>query len=252
MFSWFRNRRRRKILARAFPETWEAILAENARFASELDLEQQSKLRGAIQVLVAEKNWEGCGGLQLRDEHRVTIAAQIARMTLHFEHEYFEAVQSILVYPTAYLARSIADMGSGVVVEGQSGRAGEAWYRGPVILSWADVLSTGRGQRGAHNVVVHEFAHQFDMRNGPFADGIPVIESPALAQRWNAVMSAACEELGEMCRRGMPSIIDCYGATDRAEFFAVASEAYFEQPQALHHQWPEVFDLLEQFYSPPP
>jgi Mlc titration factor MtfA (ptsG expression regulator) len=248
MFGWLQKRRRRKLMTSPFPATWETYLAHNARFTEQLSPLENGQLREAIQVFVAEKNWEGCAGLVVTDEHRVTIAAQMARMILYFENEYFDQVLSILIYPNTYLAKSTNQMGSGVIVEGDSGRLGEAWYRGPVILSWADVLATAHHLNQGHNVVIHEFAHQLDMRNGRTADGVPTIESATVAERWLQVMPRAFEKLGHMCREGLPSVLDCYGATSPAEFFAVASESYFEQPSQLAHQWPAVFELLDTFY----
>ena len=248
LFQWFKKRRRQRILAEGFPPEWEHILKLNAVFMRSLPVSQQSKIRADIQILVAEKNWEGCGGLTLSDEHRITVAAQIARMTLHFEAEYFDDVQSILLYPVAYTAKASEHLGSGVVVEGPSDRLGEAWYRGPVILAWADVLHTARHSGSRQNVVIHEFAHQLDMRNGSHADGYPTIESPRIAEEWLRVMPQALERLTELCRSGVASVLDCYGATNPAEFFAVASESYFQQPKELKQQWPHVFELLDGFY----
>ena len=220
----------------------------NAGFMSSLSPPQQLKIRQAIQIFVAEKNWEGCGGLVLTDEHRVTIAAHMARMTLHFDQDYFDSVLSILVYPAAYQAKSQEQLGGGVIVEGSSGRLGEAWHRGPVILSWSEVLENVRDEYPQRNVVIHEFAHQIDMRNGSHADGFPPLESPEVAQRWSRTMPAAFDELRHKCQMGIPDLLDCYGATNPAEFFAVASESYFEQPGELEYQWPDVFELLDGFY----
>jgi Mlc titration factor MtfA (ptsG expression regulator) len=250
LFAWLRSRRRRKIAAQPFPAAWDSILKTNAYFYWNLSHDRQLRVRQYIQILVAEKNWEGCGGLVLRDEHRVTIAAQLAKFTRGNPEETFDQVRSILIYPDAYMARSHNQIGAGVIVESASGRLGEAWYRGPVILSWADVLTTSRGTGYGRNVVVHEFAHQLDMRNGSHADGIPVIESADFARRWVQTMPLAWERLIRECQSGISTCLDCYGATNQAEFFAVASEAYFELPDDLQSQWPEVYRLLNEFYDP--
>ncbi len=249
MFSWFRHRRRRRLLAQPFPSDWEEILRAHARFAEDFTAAQHVKLRQSIQLLVPEKNWEGCGGLRLTDEHRVTIAAQIARMTLHFDNELFDEVLSILVYPGAYQATSRDPLSGGLVIESASGRAGEAWHRGPVILSWDDVMENVFDPTPHRNLVIHEFAHQLDMRNGSHADGFPVIESPVWAERWRQVLPASYDELTQLCQQHIPSILDCYGATSPAELFAVASESYFEQAVELRFQWPQLFELLDHFYS---
>lgn len=248
MFGWFRKRRRQRQAAQPFPSEWHDIIDNNARFVYRLSPALQKKIGRAIQIMVAEKNWEGCGGLQITDEQRVTIAAHMARMTVHFEADYFDDVLSVLVYPAAYLAQSQQQIAGGVVVEGSDGRMGEAWHRGPVILSWADVLENVRDAYPQRNVIIHEFAHQLDMRNGGHADGIPPIESASEAERWRQIIPAAFEELQYRCQHHLPSLLDCYGATSPAEFFAVASESYFEQPQEFKTEWPVVFELFDDFY----
>lgn len=249
VFGWIRALRRRRLLQQPFPDSWKEILRNNARFVNGLDAASAQRLQRSIRILVAEKHWEGCGGLRIDDEHRVTIAAQIARMTLGFNNEYFPETQSILLYPDAYVATSQEQMGAGIVVESQSGRLGEAWYRGPVILSWQDVLATGRRQNFARNVVVHEFAHQLDMRNGRHPDGIPVIESAPFAELWQSTIAVELENLRTLCRQGVPNVLDCYGATSEAELFAVATEVYFEEPAELQREWPSLYRILSQFYT---
>lgn len=248
VLGWLRKYRRGRILAQPFPPEWQSILDRNGRFSHTLSDDMQIKLKQAVRIIVAEKHWEGCGGLKIDDEHRVTIAAQIARLTLHFERDYFDEIQSILVYPAAYVAKSEDRLSGGVVIESNSGRLGEAWYRGPVILSWADILESVRSSYTERNVVIHEFAHQLDMRNGGGADGYPVIESPEVAGQWSRLMPQAFDELRRLCQQGIPAVFDCYGATSQAEFFAVVSESYFEQPDAFKEVWPDVFQLFDDFY----
>ncbi len=251
MFGWFRNKRRRRLAASAFPEEWEAVLRENADFFWQLEPYQQRRIRAAILVFANEKNFEGCGGQVITHVHRVTIAAQMARLTLGFDQEWFDAVKSILVYPDAYRAQSKELLGA-TVIEGDSERLGEAWYRGPVILSWVDVLASSRGENFGRNVVVHEFAHQLDMQNGSHADGVPVIEDSRLAQLWLDTLHRDYQQLTALCQAGTPTTLDCYGATNHAEFFAVCSEAFFEQPQQLRFEWPEMYGLLGRFYRQTP
>lgn len=249
MLGWLRRYRRSRILARPFPQAWQNILDSNGRFYLFLSEALQFKLKQSIQIIVAEKHWEGCGGLRIDDEHRVTIAAQIARLTLYFPDDYFDDIQSVLVYPAAYVAKSEDRLPGGIVIESNSGRLGEAWYRGPVILSWADILESVQNSWADRNVIIHEFAHQLDMRNGGGADGYPVIESAEVAKKWSEIMPTALAELRSLCQQGIPTVLDCYGATSQAEFFAVASESYFEQPAAFQNQWPDVFQLFDSFYQ---
>ena len=140
LFRWLKNRRRRALLARPFPPAWLDALSQNVRLYAALSADEQAKVRDYVRVFVTEKNWEGCGGLQMTDEIRVTIAANVAILVLGFEQQYFDRVLSILVYPTAYVAQGKVYSESGVVLEGDSAREGETSYRGPIVLAWSDVL----------------------------------------------------------------------------------------------------------------
>ncbi len=251
MFRLLQKYRRRRLQLRPLPASWAETVARHAPFRARMTPELQRKLDVGIQVLVAEKNWEGCGGLRINDEHRVTISAHAARLTLGFDDDYFDDVLSILVYPDAYEAPSRDVVGPGVIVEGAASRLGEAWYRGPIVLAWSDVLQAGRG-RHPRNVVVHEFAHKLDMRNGPSADGVPVIESIADAKQWVRVTQRDYARLCAACRHGARQILDCYGTTNTAEFFAVATEAFFETPRELAADWPDLFKVLRKFYRQQP
>ena len=250
MLGWLRRRRRRRWQSERFPDAWIDILTHNVPFYGRLPTTMQHKVRAWTQVMVAEKHWEGCGGLSLGDEHRVTIAGHAARLTFGFEQEYFDEIDSILVYPSAYEARTQRVVGPGVVIEDRVGRIGEAWYRGPIIVSWSDVIAQGRPP--GRNVILHEFAHQLDMRNGRVADGVPVTRTRAEADRWQAVTSRDYARLVEACQQGHRGMLDCYGATSPAEFFAVATEAFFECPVEMAREWPEYFELLSQFYGQRP
>jgi Mlc titration factor MtfA (ptsG expression regulator) len=249
---WFRHFRRRRGSSDRLPDAWMDILRENAPFSSRLPADQQAKLRRSINIMVAEKYWEGCGGLTMTDQIKVTVAAHASRLTLGFDGEHFDGVRSILVYPNAYLAPQHQPVGSGVVVEAQSGRTGEAWPGGPVILSWADALAGARQTNWSHNLILHEFAHQLDLQNGRHADGVPVIESAGEAQTWLRVMTAHYDQLRQQCSRGRATVLDCYGAVNMAEFFAVATEAFFQIPQLLRADAPELYAVLRTFYRQDP
>ena len=233
VFRWFRNRRRRHWQNEPLSPTWRDILQRHAQFFRGLPREFQDKLVASTQVLVAEKHWEGCGGLTMTDEVKVTVAAHASRLTLGFDDQYFDNVQTVLVYPDAYVAPSQQVVGPGIVIESHAGRAGEAWHRGPVILSWSDVLAGAHGISRGRNVVLHEFAHQLDLQNGPVADGIPVIESRVQADTWQRCMQEHFDALCRDCTQARATLLDCYGSKSQAEFFAVASEAFFEMPSAM-------------------
>jgi Mlc titration factor MtfA (ptsG expression regulator) len=247
---WWKQRRRRKLLARPLPDLWRATLDEVALY-QRLSAAEQAGVGNYLRVFIPEKNWEGCRGFQITAEVQVIIAAQVAILVLGFGDEYFDQVQSILVYPDSYVAKDNTLTG-GFVLEGQSARAGEAWHRGPVILSWPDVLADAHGDRGGHNLVLHEFAHQLDMLNGRVADGVPPMESAGELERWTRVVEREYERLVADCTRGYPPLLDCYGTKHKSEFFAVATEAFFEQPRAMQHHHQELYELFCDFYRQDP
>ncbi len=178
IFSWLKRRRRSRLLATPFPNAWLANLDANVPHYGLLTPEEQEKLRRDLRVFAAEKNWEGCGGLTISDEMKVTIAAQACLLTLARDDDDFERVLSILVYPTEYAVPDQRQRQDFSII-GESERLGEAWYRGPVILSWADALEDSRHLGGGQNLIWHEFAHQLDMLDREI-DG-----TPPLANRSN-------------------------------------------------------------------
>ena len=251
-FRWLKNRRRRALIGEPFRPSWLDVLRHNVRLYAALTADEQATVRNYVRVFVAEKHWEGCGGLEMTDEIRVTIAAHVAILVLGFGEQYFDRVLSILVYPTAYVAPGRTIGASGVVLEGDSFREGETWYRGPIVLAWSDVLAGGREERHGSNVVLHEFAHQLDMLNGRNVDGTPPLETDEQYRRWNEVFDDHYRRLVDDCQQGHPTLLDCYGATSPAEFFAVASEMFFMRPQALEHRHPELYAIFSEFYRQQP
>jgi Mlc titration factor MtfA (ptsG expression regulator) len=246
MFLWLKKRRRRKLLAKPFPQAWEDVLRRNVPVFECLSREQQQKLRGCIRVFVAEKHWTGCGGLKMSDEIKVTVAGWACLLLLGISGEfYFDRVRSILVYPGAFV-QPPQFQGSGGIIDEDRAATGEAWQRGPVILSWEDVLADGRAAGDGRNLVLHEFAHQIDALDGEMGGSPPM--SRRAGQRWKEVVEREFRRLEDAVRRGRPTLLDDYGATNRAEFFAVATECFFEQPAALQRRHGELYDVLRDFY----
>ncbi|HEV3439621.1 MAG TPA: M90 family metallopeptidase [Gemmata sp.] len=246
LFSWLDRRRREHILAAPFRADWLDYLQKNVALYSFLSATDQAKLRDDLRIFISEKSWEGCGGLTMTDEIKVTIAAQACLLLLGVEHEYFDHVQTILVYPSAYRAPDGEVGPDGVVHEG-IGRLGEAWPGGPVILGWDAVLEGGRNPEKGNNVVLHEFAHQLDFLDG-LADGTPPLRSAEEYRRWHAVMTAEYDRLCKASDQGKATVLDQYGATNPAEFFAVATECFFEKPLQLQHSHPQMYDVLRDYY----
>ena len=242
-FNWLRDRHRRRLLAQPFPPVWQDYLHGNVTHFQHLNAEEQRRLCNDLRIFVAEKYWEGCRGLAVTDEMKVTIAGQACLLVLGIPHNYFAQVQTILIYPRAYRVPRHRYFEGGLVLEGTDPVLGTAHYRGPVILSWADV----QGPHGGHNVVLHEFAHQLDFLNG-LVDGTPPLENPDDYETWREVMTAEFEQLRHESKEGRPTLLDPYGATNEGEFFAVATECFFEQPVEMAQRHPRLYDLLRDYY----
>ncbi len=176
LFSWLKKRRRRKILTEPFPPAWLDVVHNNVAHYQSLTGAEQAKLRDDLRIFIAEREWEGCGGLEMTDEIKVTIAAQACLLVLALDLDLYRKVQTILVYPSAYRAPpEIGILEAPRLVE-EKDLLGEARYRGPVSLSWDEVLKGGRQPGTGENLVFHEFAHQLDMADG-LIDGTPAAGS---------------------------------------------------------------------------
>jgi MtfA peptidase len=250
IFSWLRKRRRDRILAQPFPPKWLEYLDRNVPHYRLLTTEEQARLRDNLLVFIAEKNWEGCAGLELTDEMKVTIAGEACLMALGLEGEPFGRVESILVYPSAYLVPE-ERWHEGWSIVGQQQREGEAHYRGPVILSWADVRRDSRRTGRGRNLVWHEFAHQLDMLDRS-VNGTPPLADPKERRRWHDVMTAEYEQLIADAQEGHATLLDTYGATNETEFFAVASECFFDCPVELRAEHTALYELLRDYYGQDP
>jgi Mlc titration factor MtfA (ptsG expression regulator) len=252
VFGLFNERRRDRLRAEPFPSAWRAILEHNLGFFRRLSEEDRDELLGHIQVFLAEKHFEGCGGLELTAEIRVTIAAQACLLLLHRKTDYYPELTSILVYPTGYTADEERYIGGGVWEEGPEDRLGHTGsHLRALVLAW-DAASRGAADPSdGENVVLHEFAHQLDFENRN-ADGTPALDTHAEYLAWARVMGAEFNELRRAEAVGAPTLLDGYGATNPTEFFAVATEAFFERPRALRSRHPELYRELQKFYKQDP
>lgn len=250
IFNWLRDRRRKKILSQPFPEAWLAYLQQNVWHYAHLTEDERRKLQDDLRIFIAEKNWEGCGGQAITDEVRVTIAALVCILVLHLDHDYFPQVKSILVYPSAYNVPATRTHG-GLVVEEVDTRLGEAWYRGPVVLSWEDVLAGGQHRSAGKNLIFHEFAHQIDMQDR-VVDGTPPLLEGSQLQQWREVMTAEFRKLVRSSESGCATLLDQYGTTSEGEFFSVATECFFERSVALRTRHPRLYDTLRMYYHQDP
>ncbi|HSZ81417.1 MAG TPA: M90 family metallopeptidase [Polyangia bacterium] len=246
-----RRRRRAAVRRRPIPDEWRALIDRNVPYVGRLPPEDRAELFGLVQVFLAEKHFEGCGGLELTDEVRVTIAAQACVLLLHRDTDDYPNLTSILVYPTTYVVREGRRTAEGLVAEGPQARLGESWARDVVVLAWDSVLSGAADIHDGHNVVLHEFAHQLDQEGGD-GDGAPALPRRSMYVAWARVLGHDFDQLVRDVAHHHRTLIDRYGATNPAEFFAVVTETFFEKPRELRARHPELYALLKEFYRQDP
>ncbi|MBD3674241.1 MAG: zinc-dependent peptidase [Planctomycetaceae bacterium] len=251
MWHWWKTRRRRKQRSLPFPAEWEDCLTIDFADWHRIEETERQFIREYLQVFIREKNWEGCGGLEITERVKVLISAQVGLMVLGLTDCYFDHVLSILVYPDAYRAPNSIKNQMGIIDDRGSARMGEAWWQGPVILSWRHSLDGARNL-DSENLVCHEFAHQIDMLNGRFVDGTPPLESEEDYRQWSQTMTEGYEELKRRFRTGQPSVLRRYALTNPAEFFAVSTEVFFASPEKLLEDYPDVYRTLQKFYGQDP
>jgi hypothetical protein len=243
---YLKKRRREAIGSRPFPCEWLEIIRRNIHLYALLSGELQDQLLKHVQIFLNEKRFEGCEGLEITDEIRVTIAAQACFLLLNREATYYPKLSTILVYPGCYFARKAKGIGPEETTIGEA-RLGESWPRDYVVLSWDDVRSTAADLKDGHNLVLHEFAHQLDDEHGA-ADGAPMLRGRSHYATWARVLSLEYEEFCRKVAKGEKDVVNTYGATNPAEFFAVLTEIFFEKPKELKEYHPDLYDQLREFY----
>ena len=241
---WLTERRRARLRARPFPKAWRLLLRRHVPQVALLPPDLQQRLKGHVQVFLAEKPFIGCRGQPVHDGLRLSVAAQACLLLLGDDRsDYFPQLRQVLVYPGAFIVDRVAHQGSGLQQEQKRALVGESWQQGQVLLSWADVQAGATKPADGQNVVLHEFAHQIDQDKGA-ADGRPWRASRASRRQWDAVMGQAFRQL----QHEPSALFGAYAATDPAEFFAVATERFFEQPKLLFEQVPDVYRELARLY----
>ncbi len=202
-------------------------------------------------MFLNEKHFEGCGGLTITDEIRVTIAAEACVLLLHRDTEYFPLLRSILVYPREYIAPTAEHLDDGTVIEDHQPRQGESWDQGSLVLSWRDVLGGAANPHDGQNVVLHEFAHQIDEEFN-LSEVDPRNALNDAARHWAMVFDRAFERFSTEVEQGRATPIDPYGATNEAEFFAVITETFFERPTDLRRYDPGLYEQWSLFFRQDP
>jgi Mlc titration factor MtfA (ptsG expression regulator) len=250
MFAALRAWRRKRVLRNAHLDDglWQRI-ARRFGFVYRLDDKEKGHLRNLCILLLHEKQFSAAGEFKLNDEMKLGIAIQACILILNLGLDYYRNWVEIIVYPDEFVPRHEYRNEHGVVDTDQRAFAGQAWFRGPVILSWANVESAWTGGEG--NVVIHEFAHKLDMLSGS-ANGFPRLHGNMKRQQWSEVFMDAYTDLRGKVGAGESTEITAYASESPAEFFAVVSEAFFELPDVLNRIYPSVYEQLVMYYRQNP
>jgi len=243
-----------RLLRDPVPELWADIVRVNVPISKQLSEPDFDRLLKLIQVFLHQKHVEGAGGLEVTDEIRVTIAAQACLLLVWRDTGMFPGLTTVIVYPEAVVPRHVQRIHGTMTLEtepGETALLGESWGNGVVVLSWDSARQGAFDPRDGHNVVLHEFAHQLDQETGE-ADGIPAGMPLSALKPWAEVMEERFRQLRSARSEGRRTVMRSYGATNHAEFFAVATEAFFEKPRQLRTRKPDLYDILSDFYGVDP
>lgn len=239
--------RLKKAINAPFPNEWVEIVERNISVYPKLPMELRLQLRSLIKQFLHQKHFSGAGGLEINDEIRVTIAAEACMLLLNRKTGVYPSLRYIIVYPAAFVVDRPQGGAGGVVSEGRKGLLGESWSNGKVILAWDNVLHGSRNFVDGQNVVLHEFAHQLDSESGS-TNGAPILAGNNCLRTWASTLSEEFSDLQKDAWKGKRSLMDHYGATNPAEFFAVSTETFFEKPAQMEKHHPELFEVLKCYY----
>jgi Mlc titration factor MtfA (ptsG expression regulator) len=246
-----RQIRRTELRSRPFPSAWREILEQNLPLYRRLPEQLKKELHEYIMVFTTEKRFEGLRGLEITDEMKVTIAGQACILLLNRATEIYPKLYSILVYPDAYQSKTSSLFRPHEDDKKAQVRLGESWTTGSVVLAWDHVRHGAKDWKDGHNLVLHEFAHQLDQEDGR-SDGAPILEQQSHYIPWARVLSDEYEKLRRKAGRSRKTVLDHYGATNPAEFFAVATETFFEKPKQMEKKHPDLYEELKKYYQVDP
>jgi Mlc titration factor MtfA (ptsG expression regulator) len=249
--AWYVRKRliasqRNQLFNQPISEDWITLLEKNVSLYTRLPNTFKQQLHGCIQLFIHEKEFIG-QGITITEQIRLTIAGNACMLLLKGHKRSFPGFTSILVYPDTYVAKQTSHDGSLEAIE-DSHRAGESWFRGPIVLSWGDAIRGSKNANDGHNVVIHEFAHKLDEQNGNM-DGLPVLRENSHYSEWTSVLSDEFDALKHRSKRGKNSVMDEYGTVSPPEFFAVATESFFEKSKQMKKKLPELYEQLSRFYN---
>ena len=249
--TWKSVRRSQVLQRRAIPEALWCLTLARYGFLERLDGNDRAALRELATLFLADKEFHGAGGLHVDDAMAVAIAAQACLPVLRLGLEWYSGFKGIVVHADAVLAQREFIDETGIVHEYEEELSGEAMEGGPVMLSWRDVEDAGESADWGYNVVIHEFAHVLDMRDGA-ADGVPPLPDRSARKHWLAIVEAEYSAFCAAVDAGIDTLLDPYGAESTGEFFAVAAESFFTTPQDMHLAHPALYELLAHFFQQDP
>jgi MtfA peptidase len=232
------------------PSFWRSLLQSQVPLSRRLTSAQCERLLQKMQQLIVGCRWEGCAGLRLTEDMQVVIAAHACLLVLEHEGDPYPGLDGILIYPGTFRPRQFSWTPSSEAEE-EDPALGESWKHGVVILAWDSALAGAADPGDGQNVVLHEFAHQLDTASGS-ADGTPRLPDATALASWSAMLESDFDRLGREVEAGTQGVLDHYGATNPAEFFAVATEAFFERPVELQRERPALYDALRGYYRQDP
>lgn len=248
---FFRRLRRNRLLKQTPTPEFELGLSA-VRHLRHLDPARRERVVNDARVFAAETTWEGVGGLKVTDGMKAVVSAVACLLVCDTRETLFEDVSSVILKPSAYAANGV--LGPGGVVADGSMRLGEAHFNGPIVLSWSDALRDATKPAPSNpaalygrNLVLHEFSHKLDMLDG-MVDGTPPLPNELPLDRWVEVMTTEYDALRDELEQGAMPTLHPYAATNPGEFFAVATETYFETPAALKSVRPALYDLMHDYY----
>jgi Mlc titration factor MtfA (ptsG expression regulator) len=252
LFDALRRLRRKRILrTAALPDSLWRAACDALPFLAIYTDDERTRLRDLVVLFLDAKSIVGAQGHAVTPLQRTIIAIQACVLVLYLDMAYYDGWENVIVYPDEFIiAREFEDE-AGVVHRHREQLAGESMPGGPVVLSWSDVEAGADWDAAGMNLVIHEFAHKLDMRNGE-ANGCPPLPTDIRPRHWQEAMTAAYEHFRARVESGKDTAIDPYAAESPAEFFAVASEVFFVEPALLLHEYAKVYDLLRRFYGQDP
>lgn len=250
MFGLFKRLRRNRLMEQPVPAGWARHL-ESCGFFARLPMADRHELMRKMQVFLAEKHFEGCRGFEITEAVKVIIAANACLLLLHRDTDFYDSLVTILVYPSKFIVEHLSVDERGFEWSDYGENVGESWDQGNVIVAWDVAKHGATDPRDGLNVLLHEFAHQIDAEDFR-TEGAPVMETKEQRKEWARVMQAEYERLLDDIEHEREHLIDEYGATNPAEFFAVCTETFFEKPHQLHKHHPELFAQFKTFFKQDP